>query len=187
MRSFLTSVSLLVLAGVAALAAGSTSLLEGAVGRISVGAAVRAVAISPDGKLLAAGALDHSIMLFDVATGSTVRTFAGRGGGISSLAFSPDGETFASGSQDNSAKLWNVATGETVRTLAGHTGSVPAVGSSPDGKGLGLGIHRRGGPPVERGTTMTEIGVGPRRPLTGRPSESGESDGVQRRNTVSEV
>jgi len=157
MRSFLTSVSLLVLAGVAALAAGSNSLPDGAVGRISVGAAVRAVAISPDGKLLAAGALDSSITLFDVATGSAVRTLTGHSGGISSLAFSPDGKTLASGSLDNSAKLWNVATGETVRTLAGHTGSVPAVGSTQTGRGLPRD------PPTRRSSCVTRNDYDPDR------------------------
>src|SRR5262249_7289239 len=65
---------------------------------------VYAVAVSPDGSLVATGSWDKTVKLFDAATGKEVRTFAGPQGHtrmVLSLAFSPDGRTLASGAEDN--------------------------------------------------------------------------------------
>jgi WD40 repeat protein len=111
------------------------------------------VAFSPDGKLLASGSASgtvyDTIKLWEVASGSLVRTLEGHTGSVYSVAFSPDGRLLASGScsQRNSSgyciqgeiKLWEVATGSLVRTLTGHTGWVASVAFSPDGRLLASG------------------------------------------------
>ena len=66
-----------------------------------------AVAYSPDGKYIAtcgaAGAF-----LWDVQTGSVIRTFTGHTKDVSSVAFSPDGtKVLTAGSYDKTAKLWD--------------------------------------------------------------------------------
>jgi WD40 repeat protein len=59
---------------------------------------VLSVAFSPDGRLLASGSWDDgTIKLWDVATGSLVRTLSGHTGAVNSVAFSPDGRLLASG------------------------------------------------------------------------------------------
>jgi len=106
---------------------------------------VKSVTFSPDGKILASGGEDDSIILWDMATGqpigqplridveSTMRD-------VTSLAFSPDGKTLASGSITRDITLWNIATGQPIaQPLTGHTDRVNSVAFSPDGKILAAG------------------------------------------------
>jgi WD40 repeat protein len=111
---------------------------------------VYSVAFSPDGKLLASGSCGQrdslgihcirgEIKLWEVASGSLVRTLSGHTDRVWSVAFSPDGRLLASGSWDTTIKLWEVASGSLVRTLSGHTESVWSVAFSPDGRLLASG------------------------------------------------
>lgn len=69
------------------------------------------IALSPDGTLLASGgpAQDHTVRLWDVATGKERARLAGHSSGVSSLAFSPDGKRLVSGSEDSTALVWDLA------------------------------------------------------------------------------
>jgi len=100
------------------------------------GYAVESVAFSPDGKLLAAGSDDNSVILWDVASGKEVNTLNGHGHlrYIRSVAFSPDGKLLASESDNFTVVLWDVASGQAVNTLTGNTSYVDSVAFSPDGK-----------------------------------------------------
>jgi WD40 repeat protein len=66
------------------------------------------VAFSPDGKILATESWDKTIKLWDVATGTMLRTLAGHTDSVRSVAFSPDGKILASGSWDGTILLWDV-------------------------------------------------------------------------------
>jgi RNA polymerase sigma factor (sigma-70 family) len=70
------------------------------------------VAFAPDGKKLAAGGLDGTIRLWNLATGEIVREFRGHEQKVYGLALSPDGQTLASGSMDGTLRLWQVGTGK---------------------------------------------------------------------------
>jgi WD40 repeat protein len=109
---------------------------------------VSSVAFSPDGRLLASGSDDQTVILWDVRTGERVRTLTGHTGPVRSVAFSPDGRLLASGSEDQTVILWDVGTGERVRTLTGHTGPVRSVAFSPDGRLLASGSWDQDGDPV---------------------------------------
>ncbi len=110
---------------------------------------VYSIAFSPDGKTLASGSLDHTIILWDMATmlNTSVSTrpiigqsLTGHTDYVSSVAFSPDGKTLASGSADNAIILWDVSTGRSIgHPLMGHTDYVSSVAFSPDGKTLASG------------------------------------------------
>jgi WD40 repeat protein len=78
---------------------------------------VTAISISPDGKLVATGSADSTIMLFDFATRKVVNTLKGHKGQVSTLDFSPDGRLLASGSTDKSVKLWEASTGNEIATF----------------------------------------------------------------------
>lgn len=105
---------------------------------------VRALAFSPDGRLLASieglnYKSENAIKLWDTGTGAEVRVLAGHERNVSTVAFSADGKLLASGSADQMVKLWDVAGGSLVRTLAGHTQPVLCVAFSTDGKVLASG------------------------------------------------
>ena len=98
---------------------------------------------SPDSRLLASGSFDHSIRLWDVATGRLVRRLAGHDQAVVSVAFSPDGRLLASGGDDSTVRLWRVADGAQLAVLTGGTEHVYAVAFSPDGRWLASGGRAR--------------------------------------------
>ena len=100
---------------------------------------VRAVAISPDSRLLVSGSEDNTIKIWQLKTGRLVRTLIGHTNWISSLAITPDGEMLVSGSGDNTIKIWQLKTGQLVRTLTSHTGSVYTLAISADGQTIASG------------------------------------------------
>src|SRR5262245_18955741 len=81
---------------------------------------VLSVAFSPDWNRLATGNDDHTVKLWDAATGQELLTLKGHSDGVYSMAFSPDGKRLATGSWDRTVKLWDAATGQELLTLKGH-------------------------------------------------------------------
>lgn len=93
---------------------------------------VKSVAISPSGKIIAAGFSYGKIQLFDAETGKEIRALVGHQQRINTLAFSSDEQTLASGSFDETVRLWDVQTGTEIRSLK-HGRTVPnAVTFTPD-------------------------------------------------------
>jgi serine/threonine protein kinase len=96
---------------------------------------VLCLAFRPDGRILATGSSDQTAKLWDVSTGTEVRTFSGHSAAVRCVAFAPDGSILASGGgYDQLVKLWDVTTGAERQTLAGHDGLVYSVSFSPDGR-----------------------------------------------------
>jgi WD40 repeat protein len=93
---------------------------------------VTAIAYGKDGRFVATGGKDHSVRLWDAATGASVRTFHGHSDTVTGVAFSPDGRLLASVSADHGIRLWGLETVENCQTLAGHQGAVWSAALSPD-------------------------------------------------------
>ncbi len=74
---------------------------------------VTCVALSPDGRALAAGTQtrnheNQTLHLTDVASGREFAALKGHDKPISCVQFSPDGKTLASASHDSTIRLWSV-------------------------------------------------------------------------------
>jgi WD40 repeat protein len=94
---------------------------------------VNAVAFSPDGSTALTALSNALLTLWDVSTGTPLRSFAGHTDAVLSVAFSPDGRLALSGSADQTVILWNVASGQPMRRYMGHADRVSGVAFSPDG------------------------------------------------------
>lgn len=102
-------------------------------------ASVRAVAFSPDGRLLVAACDDGLAQLWDVATGARLAApLGGHDGGIRTVAFSPDGRLAATAGEDGTIRIWDAVTGAFVGGAARYDGSARAVRFSPDGARLAV-------------------------------------------------
>ncbi len=100
--------------------------------------AVRALAYSFDGSLLAAGAglpgRKGEVTVWK--NGEKVLRIEGHADCAYAIAFSPNAKLLATASYDKLIKLWDVATGKEVRTLKDHIDAVYALAFTPDGKRL---------------------------------------------------
>ena len=95
------------------------------------------LAFSPDGKTLASGSDDKSIILWDVIKRQPRFRLREPCSAVLSLAFSPDGKTLAGGTLEENITLWDSATGQTIgNPLTRHDSAVLSLAFSPDGKTL---------------------------------------------------
>jgi WD40 repeat protein len=75
------------------------------------------VAFHPGGKLIATGARDGTITLWDADAVKPRKTLKGHTDKIWAIAFSSDGKLLASASTDKTVKLWDMDTGKEKATL----------------------------------------------------------------------
>jgi len=96
---------------------------------------VASVTLSSDGQFALSGSWDRTMRLWDLNTGSTVRTFQGHSKDVFSVAFSGDNRQIVSGSRDKTIKLWNtLAECKFTITEDNHTDWVSSVVFSPSAK-----------------------------------------------------
>ncbi len=96
---------------------------------------VNAIALSPDGRFLVSGSSDYTLKIWDIASGSVLRTLFGHSKAVLAATISADGRLIASSGEDMSVLLWDVTTGVR-RTLGLHTTPVKDVAFSADSRQL---------------------------------------------------
>ena len=99
---------------------------------------VSCIAISHDGRFALAGRNSTSktaeIELWNLLTGTIIKSLPASRGAITCIAFSADGHKFISGSEDSTLVLWDSHSGKELNILHGHQAPISWVGFSPDGK-----------------------------------------------------
>ncbi|MGY5114786.1 WD40 repeat domain-containing protein [Streptomyces sp. 900105755] len=106
-----------------------------------------ALALTPDGRTVAADYDDRTVQLLDISDPARPKRLGqplkGHTGYVNALVFSPDGRTLASGSADGTVRLWNVSDRTRARPLGdplkGHLGPINTLAYSPDGRTLASG------------------------------------------------
>jgi WD40 repeat protein/serine/threonine protein kinase len=94
----------------------------------------QAVALSPDGGLVAAPGYFETVQVWSTKTLENVHTLTGHRDLVRRVVFHPDGKRFASAGEDDTVRIWEVATGKTLLTFSKHTDTVNGIAFSPDGK-----------------------------------------------------
>ncbi|HEY2251661.1 MAG TPA: hypothetical protein VGH74_11395 [Planctomycetaceae bacterium] len=111
---------------------------------------IRAVAVSPDGRLIATGGNDNFVRVWSAADGSLVKELAGHPRHVYNVAFHPSGMALISGDLMGVLKQWDVATWNMTReldakvlskydpTFKADVGGIRGIDFSPDGKSLAV-------------------------------------------------
>jgi RNA polymerase sigma factor (sigma-70 family) len=96
------------------------------------------LAVSPDGRILAAARGDNAVHLWDLETGKPLLQQPGaHEGEVMAAAISPDGRLAATGDDRGMVLIWNAGRGEYIRRVElGERGFVRSVRFAPDGRTL---------------------------------------------------
>lgn len=97
---------------------------------------VRAIAITPDGTKMVSGLGDKSLIVWDMETGTHLKTLTGHNGSVDAVAITKDGKQIVSGSNDSTVKIWDIESGKNIDTFIGHQSSIRAIAITPDGKNI---------------------------------------------------
>lgn len=91
-----------------------------------------AIAVSPDGKLVAAAGVHGSVAIIDRATRRVLHTLVGPGLPVWSAAFFPDSRTLLTGGTDRMIRRWNASTGEAIDSTVAGAPSDPLAAYGDD-------------------------------------------------------
>ncbi len=101
-----------------------------------VNAAIVSIAVSPDGKILAA-ARHREVVLINAADGKVIRKLPGAKHPLNAVAFSPDGQHIAAAGGPagigGTVRIWNTD-GKSIGVIEGHDDSIYGLAFSPIGK-----------------------------------------------------
>ena len=93
--------------------------------------------------LLAVGS-GAGLVIWNIDTGTLVRTITGHYGPVTSAAVSPDGTLLATGGDDKTARIWRLSDGKQMQILIDSMSGISSVTWSPDGQFLATGTVQTG-------------------------------------------
>src|SRR5213082_2932727 len=96
--------------------------------------AVLSVAVSPDGRFVAAGSNSGQVRVWHEEGRVAHLTIRGHTDRVGAIAFSPDGQTLATAGWDGTVRLWDLASGATIWTVRDQNVPVTSLAMSPNGK-----------------------------------------------------
>ena len=123
---------------ITARAAGKTIVLDTPEGNVVLRGhddRVNALAVSPDGTLLASASRDHDLRLWELPSGRLRSVLKGHFGSVADVRFSPDGRWLVSAGPIT-AGLWPIDGSDGVTLLNGPTSRLRAAAFTPDGRGV---------------------------------------------------
>ena len=100
---------------------------------------VKAVAFSPDGRMILTGGYDGLAQVWKVATSEPIGNPLEHPGTVLAVAFSPDGQIVQTGCRDLTARFWTVPGGILLGPPLNHLSN--SVSFSPDGKTTLAGVE----------------------------------------------
>ncbi|MGB7521273.1 MAG: WD40 repeat domain-containing protein [Spirulinaceae cyanobacterium] len=129
---------------------------------------VRALTISPDGRILASGSRDKTIKFWRLATGEEIQTWKSDSLhrlAVTALAISPDGRMLASGSRDKTVKICEIGKGQLLHTWESYreeaSQQITSVVFSKDGRNLYIGSQGGSAYDLDIGTGKEVGALGP--------------------------
>lgn len=99
---------------------------------------IESVAFSPDGRTIATGSEDRSILVWMLPQ-TTVAQWTAHEFDVRRVIYAPDGTWLASAADDGTIRTWNAETGAMLTSINAHNGSIRSLGVSPSGSLIASG------------------------------------------------
>jgi cytochrome c len=99
------------------------------------GGPVRALAVSPDGRLAMSGSFDQSAILWSLEKGTALHVLRFHDGAVNAAAALPDGR-FATAGEDGRIAVWQAGKTDPLQVVEAHQGPIAGLAVSPDGRAV---------------------------------------------------
>ena len=86
---------------------------------------------------------DSTVRVWDLETGTCIKTFTGHNSWVRSVAISPDGQIIASSSDDPTIRMWDIDTGKCREIQTPHNNGIRSIAFSDDGQIVASGSQDR--------------------------------------------
>lgn len=102
-------------------------------------AAIESVDFSNDGKLVVTGSRDNTVKIWNIQTGTEVRTIQDESIQLNSVRFAIEGNFIIIEGKENLSSVWNIQTGKKTGTQTKGSSSLDSISESTDGRYVAKG------------------------------------------------